>query len=226
MELPTEIWSEIVNYSKKSPTDLIKEINDLTELEKLKKIIENKILVESYNVAQKYNKFDILYDDIDYWIITDTPNSKLCKIRKAVKTEISGVFGKWNIIEEDEFNIVRGILNKSKSTTNSAEFFTITKQNYNYYSTDSSILQVRKCRVIHRIKELEQIRISYANSLKTGDTFSHNHISTADYRQAHYFNHSSTATEHIRTTKVYYTTDKYIYINPRVRIDKRFIIEK
>ena len=222
MDLPHELWSEIVSYSKKSPLELLKEINSLDELEKAKEIIQNKILVAEFDVAKKYNKFDILYDDKDYWIITEVPNSKLCKIRKVIKTDISGVFGKFNIIEENEFNIIRAVFNTNNSTINTTNFYTITKQNYNYYSTSSeNILQVRQ-----HIKDLEKVRINYSNSLKTGDTFRYNYLSTADYRQAHYFNFIGTATVHIRTAKVYYTTDKYIYVNGRVRIDKRFIIEQ
>ena len=225
MELPHDIWCEIVKESKKQAMEVLDEIDDLKTLENAKKLIDKKIFKCYCNLAKQYNKFDILYDNREYWIITEVPNFKLCNVRRVVKTNKSGVFGKFNIVEENSENVVKGVFNLVDCTINSNEVYSVSKANFNLLKESNSIY-TRKCKVIQSIKDLEKIRVNYANSLKPFDMFKYNYISTADYRQVHYFNHESTAIDHVRTARVYYTTDKYIYINCRIRINKRFVIEE
>jgi len=222
MELPNEIWNEIIQQSKKTPKEMINEINDPNVLENLKKLIDRKLIVSYYDIAKKYNKFDILFDEINYWIIVEKPVEKLCKIRKALRTEVSGVFGKFNIVEENETNIVSAILDTSNNEIHMSDYYTITKLNFNRQID----CEIRKFKIVQSIKDLEKIRASYANTLKAECPFRYNYVSTADYRQASYFNDPLCAIRNIRTARVYYTTDKYIYINQRERIDKRFVIEE
>jgi hypothetical protein len=155
MELPNEIWCEIVKQSKKTNDDLLDEMN-IDQLKELELMIEKKKSKIYDNIKSKIDKYDVieLHYKKDNWVAdcvvldTNLKSSNFIKVCELVNGNKKTIFGRYEI----------------GARTNTF----INLDNYNFKI---------KNKLEHRCRE----NINIANKLKIGDVFCYSMLTCAEW---------------------------------------------